>query len=67
MRYKVSIEFDLLEDLTTQDVDTISDCLEIVEELFKNIEIYSSVKKRLCRNVDRVTIEHLSLSNHDSN
>jgi hypothetical protein len=67
MRYKVSVEFDLLEDLSTQDVDTISNCLEIVEELFKNIEMYANVKKRLCKNVDRVTIEHLSLSNHDSN
>jgi hypothetical protein len=67
MRYKVSVEFDLLEDLSTQDVNTISDCLEIVEELFKNIEMYTDVKKRLCNNVNRVTIEHLSLSNHDSN
>ncbi|MFM2304175.1 MAG: hypothetical protein RLZZ135_1585 [Cyanobacteriota bacterium] len=67
MRYKVSIEFDLLEDPIGKDIETLSHCLDIVEELFKNIQIYSDVKKKLFMNVDPATIEPLSFPNYDSN
>jgi hypothetical protein len=58
MRYKISIEFDVYEDISIRDVDTINDCLEIIEEFISNLDSYNLAKQRILANIGNITLEH---------
>jgi hypothetical protein len=58
MRYRISVEFDVYEDITVRDVDTINDCIEIIEEFFDNLDSYNLAKQRIVGNIGNITLEH---------
>jgi hypothetical protein len=58
MRYRISVEFDVYEDISVRDVDTINDCIEIIEEFFDNLDSYNLAKQRIVGNIGNITLEH---------